>query len=279
MTTNTSALWLTIRAEDARGLIRFLVEAFGFEEALVVADGDTVAHAELRWPLGGGVMLGSARDDPDDAWPLRPGTAGAYVVTDDPDALFERCRLRRGVRAPQALRHRLRVSRVRRPRSRGQPLVVRHLRGGLVAGLTVGGVGQDVGVSQQQSDAPVDDEVPVDAPVEQAPIPDAARHRWTELVDEISAAQFAYYVRDAPTLSDGQYDALMRELQALEEEHPALRTPDSPTQTVGGDVLHRVRGRSTTSERMLSLDNVFSDEELRAWADRVERDAGGDRRS
>jgi uncharacterized glyoxalase superfamily protein PhnB len=90
MTTNTSALWLTIRAEDARGLIRFLVEAFGFEEALVVADGDTVAHAELRWPLGGGVMLGSTRDDPDDAWPLRPGTAGAYVVTDDPDALFER---------------------------------------------------------------------------------------------------------------------------------------------------------------------------------------------
>ncbi len=130
-------------------------------------------------------------------------------------------------------------------------------------------------MSQQQSDAPVDDEVPVDAPVEQAPIPDAARHRWTELVDEIRAAQFAYYVRDAPTLSDGQYDALMRELEALEEEHPGLRTPDSPTQTVGGTFSTEFAAVDHP-ERMLSLDNVFSDEELRAWAERAERDAGGD---
>jgi uncharacterized glyoxalase superfamily protein PhnB len=89
-------LWLTLRARDARGLIRFLVEAFGFEQNAVYADGDHVAHAELVWPLGGGVMLGSAgqaadgsRGD-DDPWVLRPGSAGAYVVTDAPDELFER---------------------------------------------------------------------------------------------------------------------------------------------------------------------------------------------
>jgi uncharacterized glyoxalase superfamily protein PhnB len=83
-------VWPTLRAKDALGLIRFLVEAFGFEETEVVADGDVVAHAELRRPLGGGIMLGSVRTDPDDPWALPPGTAGVYVVTDDPDALFAR---------------------------------------------------------------------------------------------------------------------------------------------------------------------------------------------
>jgi DNA ligase (NAD+) len=130
-------------------------------------------------------------------------------------------------------------------------------------------------VTQQQSDAPVDDEVPAAAPIAQAPIPDAARHRWTELAEEIRAAQFAYYVRDAPTLSDGQYDALLRDLEALEDEHPGLRTPDSPTQTVGGTFSTEF-GAVDHPERMLSLDNVFSDPELRAWAERAARDAGGD---
>jgi uncharacterized glyoxalase superfamily protein PhnB len=97
--TATSAptlVWPTMRARDARGLVRFLVEAFGFEEAALVADGDVVAHAELHWPGGGGVMIGSAGpgDDgtrgPDDPWPMRPGTAGTYVVCDDPDGVFAR---------------------------------------------------------------------------------------------------------------------------------------------------------------------------------------------
>ena len=83
-------IWPTLRARDARALIRFLVDAFGFEETLVVGDGDRVDHAELAWPPGGGIMLGSVRDDPADAWPLQPGTFGAYAVTDDPDALFAR---------------------------------------------------------------------------------------------------------------------------------------------------------------------------------------------
>ncbi|HVN12518.1 MAG TPA: NAD-dependent DNA ligase LigA [Kineosporiaceae bacterium] len=109
--------------------------------------------------------------------------------------------------------------------------------------------------------------------VEQAPIPAAARHRWEELAEEIRAAQFAYYVRDAPTISDGQYDDLMRELEALESEHPGLRTPDSPSQTVGGTFSTEF-APVDHPERMLSLDNVFNEEELRAWAERVVRDVG-----
>jgi uncharacterized glyoxalase superfamily protein PhnB len=90
-TTPAPQVWPTLRARDARGLIKFLVEAFGFEETAVYADGDRVHHAELSWPPGGGVMLGSAPGPgEEDAWPLRPGTFGAYVVTDDPDGLFAR---------------------------------------------------------------------------------------------------------------------------------------------------------------------------------------------
>jgi uncharacterized glyoxalase superfamily protein PhnB len=93
-------VWPTLRARDARGLIRFLVEAFGFEEAAVYgeddSDGGRVAHAELLWPLGGGIMLGSAgpgedgsRAD-DDPWALPPGGSGVYVATDDVDTVFHR---------------------------------------------------------------------------------------------------------------------------------------------------------------------------------------------
>jgi uncharacterized glyoxalase superfamily protein PhnB len=93
MTENTPApqVWPTLRAHDARALIRFLVEAFGFEETVVFGEGDRVDHAQLSWPLGGGVMLGSAREgDADDPWPIKPGSFGAYVVTDDPDGLHKR---------------------------------------------------------------------------------------------------------------------------------------------------------------------------------------------
>jgi len=83
-------VWPTLRANDARALIRFLVEAFGFEDTAVFGDGDRVDHAQLSWPLGGGIMLGSVRDDPGDKWSLKPGGFGCYVVTDDPDALYAR---------------------------------------------------------------------------------------------------------------------------------------------------------------------------------------------
>jgi uncharacterized glyoxalase superfamily protein PhnB len=84
-------VWPTLRATDARALIRFLVDAFGFQETVVYGDGDRVDHAQLSWPPGGGIMLGSVRDsDDDDHWPLKPGSFGAYVVTDEPDKLFAR---------------------------------------------------------------------------------------------------------------------------------------------------------------------------------------------
>jgi uncharacterized glyoxalase superfamily protein PhnB len=82
-----------LRARDAHALIRFLVDVVGFEETAVESDGEVVHHAQLSWPLGGGIMLGSARaEDETDRWPLRPGTFGGYVVVDDPDGLFERVR-------------------------------------------------------------------------------------------------------------------------------------------------------------------------------------------
>ena len=86
-------VWPTLRARDARALIRFLVGAFGFEETVVYGDGERVEHAQLSLPLGGGIMLGSAREPGEhDPWPIQPGTFGAYVVTDDPDGLFTRAR-------------------------------------------------------------------------------------------------------------------------------------------------------------------------------------------
>ena len=103
-------------------------------------------------------------------------------------------------------------------------------------------------------------------------IPDDARQRWSVLADQIQGHRFAYYVLDAPTVSDGEFDRLMRELEALEDQHPGLRTPDSPTQVVGGTYSTDFAAVNHL-ERMLSLDNVFSAADLRAWAERVQRDA------
>jgi DNA ligase (NAD+) len=99
------------------------------------------------------------------------------------------------------------------------------------------------------------------------------RHRHAELVERIDRARFDYFVRDSPTLADAEYDVMMRELQEIEEAHPELRTPDSPTQTVGGTFSTEFTAVDHL-EKMMSLDNAFSAEELSAWAERVERDAG-----
>ncbi|MGD8148985.1 NAD-dependent DNA ligase LigA [Ornithinimicrobium sp. Y1694] len=107
-----------------------------------------------------------------------------------------------------------------------------------------------------------------------APPPEDVRHRWEELVEAIRAHQFAYYVKDAPTIADGEFDALVRELEGIEEDWPALRVPDSPTQQVGGTFSTEFTAVDHL-ERMLSLDNAFSEEELTAWAERVERDVAG----
>jgi len=105
-------------------------------------------------------------------------------------------------------------------------------------------------------------------------VPADAQHRHAELVEQIDRARFDYFLRDAPTLADSDYDGLMRELQAIEAEHPELRTPDSPSQTVGGTFSTDFAAVDHL-ERMMSLDNAFSPDELAAWAERVERDSGG----
>ncbi len=98
------------------------------------------------------------------------------------------------------------------------------------------------------------------------------RQRISQLTEEIRDHIFRYYVLDNPVITDAQFDALMRELEALEKEHPELRASDSPTLGIGG-------GFATTFEqvdhleKMMSLDNVFDNSELDAWFDRVAKEA------
>ncbi len=98
--------------------------------------------------------------------------------------------------------------------------------------------------------------------------------RYGELADELRGHQYRYYVLDAPTVSDAEFDTKLRELEAMEERYPSLRTPESPTQNVGGTFSTQFTPVEH-AERMMSLDNVFDLDELQAWADRTERDAGG----
>jgi DNA ligase (NAD+) len=102
-------------------------------------------------------------------------------------------------------------------------------------------------------------------------VPDDARTRHRDLAEELDRYAFAYYVLDQPLTSDGQYDELMGELKALEAEHPALVTPDSPSQKVNGGFTATFAPVQHL-ERMQSLDNAFSSDELSAWAARVERE-------
>jgi DNA ligase (NAD+) len=101
-----------------------------------------------------------------------------------------------------------------------------------------------------------------------------ALQRHAELAKLIDEHRYRYFVLDRPTISDADFDALMRELQQLEEEHPALRTPESPTQRVGGAYSTEFAPVDHI-EPMMSLDNAFDDDELVAWAQRVEREVGG----
>ncbi|MFD4366463.1 NAD-dependent DNA ligase LigA [Rhodococcus sp. NPDC058521] len=106
-----------------------------------------------------------------------------------------------------------------------------------------------------------------------AAAPSDVRERWNELAEDVRQHQFRYYVRDSPVISDGAFDTLLGELNALEEKYPDLRTPDSPTQLVGGGFATDFTSVDHL-ERMLSLDNVFDTEELRAWIARVEQETG-----
>ncbi|ULE35951.1 NAD-dependent DNA ligase LigA [Mycobacterium sp. IDR2000157661] len=102
------------------------------------------------------------------------------------------------------------------------------------------------------------------------------RRRWQELADEVRSHQFRYYVRDAPIITDAEFDKLLRDLQTLEDQHPELRAPDSPTQLVGGAGFATDFNPADHLERMLSLDNAFTPEELAAWAGRLKGEIGED---
>ncbi|MFF7973686.1 NAD-dependent DNA ligase LigA [Streptomyces sp. NPDC007905] len=112
-----------------------------------------------------------------------------------------------------------------------------------------------------------------DKQAETTAVPAEAREKHAQLAEQVEEHRFRYYVKDAPVISDAEFDKLLKTLEALEAEYPELRTPDSPTQKVAGSyateftaVEHR--------QRMLSLDNTFNDDELAAWADRIARELG-----
>jgi len=111
-------------------------------------------------------------------------------------------------------------------------------------------------VSDQEQNAPAD-----------------VRRRHADLSLDITEADHRYYILDSPTISDIEYDTKMRELRAIEEQYPELRTPDSPTQTVHGSISTLFTAVEHL-ERLLSLDNVFTDEDLGGWADRATRLGG-----
>lgn len=119
------------------------------------------------------------------------------------------------------------------------------------------------------------DEIPEDTSAQQAEPTPAARDRHAELSEALNEARWRYHVLDAPTISDGEFDAMMRQLNALEDEFPGLRTPDSPTQQVGGPPAATFSA-VTHLQPMQSLDNAFSHDELLKWGDRVLKDAGDD---
>ncbi|HSX07642.1 MAG TPA: NAD-dependent DNA ligase LigA [Candidatus Saccharimonadales bacterium] len=97
-----------------------------------------------------------------------------------------------------------------------------------------------------------------------------AKKRLTELRQLMAKYAYEYYVLDRPSVSDAVYDGLMRELKALEAEFPRLITPDSPTQRVGGVPLEKFT-KVTHSTRMISLNDVFSREEVEAWVTRMDK--------
>jgi uncharacterized glyoxalase superfamily protein PhnB len=85
-----TVIWPALRYADAHAAIRFLIDAFGFEKVAVYESGDLVDHAELRWPGGGGIMLGSAARTDSTIAELPAGTGSIYIVTGEPDSLFKR---------------------------------------------------------------------------------------------------------------------------------------------------------------------------------------------
>ena len=114
-------------------------------------------------------------------------------------------------------------------------------------------------------------ELPDSSTAEVVAAPSEARDNHLETAELVEAARWRYYVLDAPTLSDAEFDTLMRRLEELEERYPELRTPDSPTQRVGGAVSTSFTPVAHL-EQMMSLDNAFSAGELEEWVARLARE-------
>jgi len=102
-------------------------------------------------------------------------------------------------------------------------------------------------------------------------VPKKARDRAAELRETIRRADRAYYVRADPIMADSAYDELLDELKALEEEHPELATPDSPTRRVGGEITGGFEA-ARHAVPMQSIDNTYDEDEVRAWCARVEKE-------
>jgi DNA ligase (NAD+) len=100
------------------------------------------------------------------------------------------------------------------------------------------------------------------------------KHRHVELAEQVADANHRYHVLDAPVIADAEYDRLAKELRQLEDTYPELRTPDSPTQQVGGEAIAVGFAPVTHLMRLYSLDNAFSAEELDGWYARAERLGG-----
>src|SRR6195952_3910009 len=123
--------------------------------------------------------------------------------------------------------------------------------------MGVGGPGQNVAVSDPRTATP------------------EAREEHQRISEEVEDARWRYYVLDDPTLDDADFDHRLRELEALEEDFPELRTPDSPTQKVGGAVSTEFTAVDHL-QRMESLDNAFTYDELASWHARLARDGVAD---
>lgn len=97
-----------------------------------------------------------------------------------------------------------------------------------------------------------------------------AKKRYQHLIDQVSNYSYQYHVLDQPTVSDAVYDGLMREVKAIEAEHPSIIRPDSPTQRVGDALLESFK-KSNHSSRMLSLNDVFSRKDIQSWVERISK--------
>src|SRR3954470_8005356 len=127
-------------------------------------------------------------------------------------------------------------------------------------------------MSETATDASTDASTEASAERKSAELTSEARE-VADLTRRITELRHQYYEGDQSTASDQEYDALVRRLQSLEQQHPELLRPDSPTQTVGGAPETALFAPVVHREPMLSLDNVFSRSELEAWAEKVQRDA------